>query len=171
MLLRFLTIIAATSCGSALPTLLSRQVERNSTCDAQKYTQLVGGIEENMFIQKQELQGLQTLQALGTTSHTQTPANGTQSDFQLNQISLAATQQKAIAVRERNQQLADELSSPSAMGLAMVAQTQVAVMLDVQSLTGAEEDKQMLGKLVDRVKSAMSQNEENLKMVDMGCGK
>jgi len=57
------------------------------------------------------------------------------------------------------------------MGLAMVAQMQVAVMLDVQSLKGAEGDEQMLGKLVDTVKGAMSQNEANLKMVDMGCGR
>lgn len=115
---------------------------------------------------------LQTLQALSTSaSRVQAPANGTQSDFQLNQIALATTQQKAIGVRERNQRLADELSSPSAMGLAMVAQTQVAVMLDVQSLKGEKEDEQMLGKLVDRVKEAMSQNAENLKMVELGCGK
>ena len=125
-----------------------------------------------MYVQERLIyRSLQTLQALTTTSSTQVPANGTQSDFQLNQISLASTQQKAIAVRERNQRLADELGSPSAMGLAMVAQMQVAVMLDVQSLKGAEGDEQMLGKLVDTVKGAMSQNEANLKMVDMGCGR
>jgi len=125
-----------------------------------------------LYVQERLIyRSLQTLQALTTTSSTQVPANGTQSDFQLNQISLASTQQKAIAVRERNQRLADELGSPSAMGLAMVAQMQVAVMLDVQSLKGAEGDEQMLGKLVDTVKGAMSQNEANLKMVDMGCGR
>lgn len=57
------------------------------------------------------------------------------------------------------------------MGLAMVAQMQVTVMLDVQSLKGAEEDEQMLGKLAYTVKRAMSQNEDNLKMVDIGCGR
>lgn len=57
MLLNFLAIIAATSCASASPMLLPQQGKRDSTCDARKYTQLIGGIEENMFIQKQELQG------------------------------------------------------------------------------------------------------------------
>jgi len=57
MLLNFLAIVAATSCVSASPMLLSQKAKGNSTCDARKYTQLVGGIEENMFIQKQELQG------------------------------------------------------------------------------------------------------------------
>jgi hypothetical protein len=116
---------------------------------------------------------LQTLQSLSTTNIPfKAPANGTQSDFQLNQISVASTQEKAIAVRERNQRLADELSSPSAMGLAIVAQSQVAVMIDMKSLTGGgESDSEMLKSLVGRVKEAMAQNGENLKMVDQGCGR
>jgi hypothetical protein len=116
---------------------------------------------------------LQTLQSLSTTNiPLKAPANGTQSDFQLNQISVASTQEKAIAVRERNQRLADELSSPSAMGLAIVAQSQVAVMIDMKSLTGGgESDSEMLKSLVGRVKEAMAQNGENLKMVDQGCGR
>lgn len=94
------------------------------------------------------------------------------SDFQLNQISITAIQQKAIPVRERNQRLADELSSPSAMGLAMVAQSQVSVMIDMKSLTGGgDADKRILEILLGKVQEAMSQNEENLKMVDMGCRK
>ncbi len=57
IIIRFLTIVMTFSCISALPTLDPRQAEENSTCDARKYTQLVGGIQENMFIQKQELTG------------------------------------------------------------------------------------------------------------------
>lgn len=54
----------------------------------------------------------------------------------------------------------------------MVAQSQVAVMIDVQSLKGGgDADTKMLQSLVERVKNAMAQNEENLKTVDKGCGK
>ncbi|KAF2627167.1 hypothetical protein BU25DRAFT_308697, partial [Macroventuria anomochaeta] len=116
-------------------------------------TQLIGGIQENMFIQKQELQGTPLVP----------PANGTQSDFQLNQFSITITQLKAIAVRERNQRLADELNSPSAKGLAIVAQSQVAVMIDMNSVKGGGEgDAKLLGELVMRVRYAMAQNGENL---------
>ena len=58
------------------------------------------------------------------------------------------------------------------MGLAMVAQTQVAAMIDVQSLKGGgDADMKMLKSLVERVKHAMTQNEENLRVVDKDCGK
>lgn len=87
-------------------------------------------------------------------------------------MSTVATQQKAIAVRERNQRLADELNSPSAMGLAIVAQSQVAAMIDVQSLKpGSESDAKMLDGLVQRVKEAMAQNAANLRMADAGCSR
>ncbi|XPS77057.1 hypothetical protein M3J09_009093 [Ascochyta lentis] len=156
--------------ASALPTVTPRQTQGNSSCDARKITQLIGGIEENMFIQKQELQGLQTLQSLSTTTTSpKAPANGTQSDFQLNQIDLAATQQKAVAVRERNQRLADDLASPSAMGLAIVAQSQATVMIDTKGLIGGGSDAKILEGLVGRVKDAMAQNMQNLKMADGGC--
>jgi hypothetical protein len=116
---------------------------------------------------------LQTLQTLSTQSiNAKAPSNDTQSDFQLNQVSIVSTEQKAIAVRERSQRLADELNSPSAMGLAIVAQAQVAAMIDVQSLQGGvDADMKMLQSLVERVKTAMTQNEENLRVVDKGCGK
>lgn len=97
--------------------------------------------------------------------------NGTQSNFQLNQISITTTQQKGIAVRERNQRLADELNSPSAMGLAIVAQLQVAVMIDTKILEGdGKSDTKMLDSLVQRVEDAMTQNMANLKMANTGCG-
>lgn len=97
--------------------------------------------------------------------------NGTQSNFQLNQISITTTQQKGIAVRERNQRLADELNSPSAMGLAIVAQSQVAVMIDTKILEGdGKSDTKMLDSLVQRVEDAMTQNMANLKMANTGCG-
>jgi hypothetical protein len=116
---------------------------------------------------------LQTLQTLSTQSSTlKAPSNGTQSDFQLNQISVISTEQKAIAVRERSQRLADELNSPSAMGLAIVAQSQVAAMIDVQNLKGGgDAEIKMLQSLVERVKNAMIQNEENLRVVNKGCRK
>jgi hypothetical protein len=116
---------------------------------------------------------LQTLQTLSTQSSTlKAPSNGTQSDFQLNQISVISTEHKAIAVRERSQRLADELNSPSAMGLAIVAQSQVAAMIDVQSLKGGgDAEIKMLQSLVERVKNAMTQNEENLRVVNKGCRK
>lgn len=58
------------------------------------------------------------------------------------------------------------------MGLAMVAQSQVAVMIDMQSLKGGGEgDAKILQSLVRRVQDAMTQNEQNLKAVDGGCGK
>ena len=58
------------------------------------------------------------------------------------------------------------------MGLAMVAQAQVATMIDVQSLKGGgDADVKMLQSLVERVRNAMTQNEENLRVVDKGCGK
>ncbi|KAF1350591.1 hypothetical protein EJ07DRAFT_138344 [Lizonia empirigonia] len=166
MLLRLTTLFLIIGCALALPAVRVRQTQGNSTCDAGKTAQLIGGIEENMFIQKQELTGLQTLKSLSTAA----PANSTQSNFQLTQSGVAATQQKAIAVRERNQRLADELSSPSAMGLALVAQSQAAVMIDMKSLTGGgERDASMLDGLVKRVMDAMAQNGANLKVVDGAC--
>ena len=85
---------------------------------------------------------------------------------------MADTQNKAIAVRERNQRLADELQSPGAKGLARVAQMQVSVMLDAKSLKGSGAgDAKMLGALVTRTKDAMALNEENVKMVEKGCVK
>ncbi|UPX18687.1 uncharacterized protein EKO05_0008979 [Ascochyta rabiei] len=171
MQLWLVSLLFIVGCACALPTVTPRQMQGNSSCDVWKITKLIGGIEENMFIQKQEMQGLQTLQYLSTaTGSIKAPANGTQSDFQLNQIDLAATLQKAIAVRENNQRLADDLASPSARGLAVVAQSQVAVMIDMMNLKGGgESDSKMLEGLVGRVKDAMAQNRENLKMADGGC--
>lgn len=58
------------------------------------------------------------------------------------------------------------------MGLAIVAQSQVAVMIDMKSLTGGGgSDSMMLESLVGRVKEAMAQNGENLKMAGQGCGR
>ena len=75
-------------------------------------------------------------------------------------------------MRERNQRLADELQSPAAKGLARVAQMQVSVMLDAKSLKGSGAGgEKMLGELVTRTKDAMALNEENVKMVEKGCGK
>lgn len=56
------------------------------------------------------------------------------------------------------------------MGLAMVAQSQVATMIDVQNLKeGSESDLKVLDSLIERVKDAMAQNAANLKMADAGC--
>lgn len=56
------------------------------------------------------------------------------------------------------------------MGLAMVAQYQVAAMIDVQSLKGGgDADAKMLQSLAERVKNAMMQNAENLKVAEKGC--
>jgi hypothetical protein len=117
------------------------------------------------------LHSLQTLQTLST--QTPPPSNTTtHSDFQLAQTALADTQNKAIAVRERNQRLADDLQSPGAKGLARVAQMQVSVMLDAKSLKGSGAgDAKKLGELVTRTKDAMTLNEENVRMVEKGCGK
>lgn len=126
-----------------------------------------------LHIATTDVHSLQTLLSISTANISpKAPGNGTQSDFQLNLISIASTKQKAIAVRERSQRLADELSSPSATGLAIVAQSQVAVMIDMKSLKGGgEDDTKILQSSVGRVKDAMAQNEENLKMADRGCGK
>ncbi|KAF1923868.1 uncharacterized protein M421DRAFT_425366 [Didymella exigua CBS 183.55] len=173
MLFRLLTLLFAASGAYALPKALRREAQANSSCDALKYSHLIGSIQETMFIQKQELQGLQTLLSLSTNTGSLTaPTNGTQSDFQLNQISIVSAELKAIAIRERSQILADELSSPSAKGLAMVAQSQAAVMIDMQSLKeGREGDTKMLESLVRRVKDAMIQEEKNLNVADGECGK
>lgn len=93
--------------------------------------------------------------------------NATDTNFHLTQLSIADTQSKGIAVRERNQILADELGSLSAMGLAQVAQMQVAAMIDVQDLK--QEDVGMLEKLVKNVERAMSSNGVNLNMVESEC--
>ncbi|KAF3003704.1 hypothetical protein E8E13_009026 [Curvularia kusanoi] len=168
MQLKLLPVLSILSYAVALPTLDSRQAQGNVTCDERLFAQLIGGIQENMFIQKQEMQGLQTLQSLST----QTQANATQSNFQLTQMALADTQNKGIAVRERNQRLADDLQSPSAKGLARVAQEQVTVMLKAKSLKGnGADDLKMLTDLVTRTKDAMTMNEDNIKMVEHGCGK
>ena len=76
-------------------------------------------------------------------------------------------------MRERNQRLADELQSPGAKGLARVAQMQNSVMLDVKGLKGSGEgeEKKVLGELVTRTMDAMKLNEENVKVVEKGCGK
>lgn len=57
MQLRYILLLGAIGCAYALPTVTPRQAKENVTCDARKLTQLIGGIQENMFIQKQELQG------------------------------------------------------------------------------------------------------------------
>jgi hypothetical protein len=57
MQLHILPLLSFLSLAAALPTLIPRQAPANTTCDAFKFTQLIGGIQENMFIQKQELQG------------------------------------------------------------------------------------------------------------------
>ena len=45
-------------------------------------------------------------------------------------------------------------------------------MIDMKSLTGGgDADKRMLESLLGKVQEAISQNGENLKMVDMGCRK
>ncbi|KAJ4379568.1 hypothetical protein N0V86_004749 [Didymella sp. IMI 355093] len=171
MFLRLLTLFSIVGCAYALPAVVSQDTQANTSCNAPRYSQLIGSIQEIMFIQKQELQGLQTLLALSTqNSVVKAPANGTQSDFQLNQINIASIEQKAISVRERSQRLADELSSPSAMGLATIAQWQVAVMIDVQSLKGGGvRETKILEGLVGRVMATMDQTEGNLKMVGRGC--
>lgn len=52
----------------------------------------------------------------------------------------------------------------------MVAQYQVAAMIDVQSLKGGgDADAKMLQSLAERVKNAMMQNAENLKVAEKGC--
>jgi chromosome segregation and condensation protein ScpB len=87
-------------------------------------------------------------------------------------MNIASIEQKAISVREHSQRLADELSSPGARGLAIVAQSQVAVMIDVQSLRGGGvRDAKMLEGLVERVMATMGQTKDNLEMVGRGCGK
>lgn len=87
-------------------------------------------------------------------------------------MALADTQNKGIAVRERNQRLADDLQSPSAKGLARVAQEQVTVMLKAKSLKGnGADDMKMLTDLVTMTKDAMTMNEDNIKTVELGCGK
>ncbi|OSS45054.1 hypothetical protein B5807_09220 [Epicoccum nigrum] len=170
MLPHFLPLLSVLNLVAALPTLNPRQAPANATCDAFKFTQLIGGIQENIFIQKQEMQGLQTLQSLST--QTPAPSNATHSDFQLAQTALADTQKKGVTVRERNQRLADDLQSPGAKGLARVAQMQVSVMLDAKSLKGSGAgDVKMLGELVTRTTDAMALNEENIKTVESGCGK
>lgn len=57
MLLHLLPLLSILVLAASLPTLDLRQAPANTTCDAFKFTQLIGGIQENMFIQKQELQG------------------------------------------------------------------------------------------------------------------
>lgn len=192
MLLRILIVMCSIDSINAIPVLTTRQEQGTNICDVRKQTQLIGGIQENMFIQKQELQGqvhissnllavafhhqrythtdnssIQTLQSLSATGQSALPANATQTNFQLTQISVADTQDKGIAVRERNQRLADELESPSAKGLAQVAQMQVATMLDVRGLK--QGDMKMLDDLVKRVEGAMKLNKENLKVAESGC--
>ena len=51
-----------------------------------------------------------------------------------------------------------------------MAQSQVATMIDVQSLKeGSASDTKMLDGLVERVRDAMAQNAANLKMADAGA--
>lgn len=56
MLLSLLAILFTIGCASALPTAQATE-QSNNSCDARKYSHLIGSIQETMFIQKQELQG------------------------------------------------------------------------------------------------------------------
>jgi hypothetical protein len=55
--MKLIAFVLIISVACAFPTVIERQAQENSTCNSRKVAQLVGGIEENMFIQKQELQG------------------------------------------------------------------------------------------------------------------
>lgn len=57
MLLSILILLTTISFANALPAVLTRAVPANNSCDARKYSHLIGSIQETVFIQKQELQG------------------------------------------------------------------------------------------------------------------
>jgi hypothetical protein len=57
------------------------------------------------------------------------------------------------------------------MGLAIVAQSQVSDMINIQSLQGGEGDAKILDMLVKNVQDAMTQNQMNLKMANSQCPK
>ncbi|KAF5846395.1 hypothetical protein GGP41_003802 [Bipolaris sorokiniana] len=123
----------------------------NTTCAMTK-AHLEKGIQHNLNIQAQELQGIQTLQA-----QLDTP------DFNATQTKVLDIQQRGIDIRAKNQKLAKKISSPALDGLNIVEGAQVKEKDQVTGLKGqAATDKDTLDTLVQEVMDGTAQNKKNL---------
>ncbi|EMD87793.1 hypothetical protein COCC4DRAFT_25001 [Bipolaris maydis ATCC 48331] len=123
----------------------------NATCAATK-AQLEKGIQDNLNIQAQELQGVKTLQAqLGTA------------EFKTTQAKVLNIQQRGIEIRANNQKLAKEISSPALDGLNIVQGAQITEQDQVKGLKNqAATDTDTLNTLVQEVTDGTAQNQKNL---------
>ncbi|KAF2847447.1 hypothetical protein T440DRAFT_456238 [Plenodomus tracheiphilus IPT5] len=157
MKLLIFTILVGTA--FAAPTLSSRQ---NSTCDPEKVAQLVGGIQANLFVQKQELAGIKNLQKL--------EAKNGSTHFSKERQNVLVIQQLGIDIRAQNQQIATEINSPAIDGLNIVQGAQITEMRQVMGLTGDKaNDQDVLGTLVKEVEDGTKQNEANLAAAQGQC--
>ncbi|KAF2705499.1 hypothetical protein K504DRAFT_493942 [Pleomassaria siparia CBS 279.74] len=167
----FLSLLFLAGAALALPA--PQKGGGNATCNSVLTAQLVGGIQANLNIQAQELQGVQTLASLTAANSTgRALPNNAVSDFQLTQSNVLTIQQKGIDIRAQNQKLASELNSPAAQGLAVVAMAQVMEVMQVKSLTGSgPADAKTLQLLVTEVQGGTKQNMMNLMAAESACKK
>ncbi|KAG9192850.1 hypothetical protein G6011_11584 [Alternaria panax] len=115
-------------------------------------TKLEQGIQANLDIQAQELKGVYALKLQGGTA-----------GFNATQTSVLAIQQRGIDIRANNQKLANEINSPAADGLAIVAGAQTKEIDQVRSLKGnAAADSATITMLVQEVMDGTKQNQKNL---------
>ncbi|OAF98894.1 uncharacterized protein CC84DRAFT_1105207 [Paraphaeosphaeria sporulosa] len=147
---------------------LAETAKANSTCNAVQSKQvgdLAKGIQANLDIQKQELAGVQFLQAMSNAK-----SNSTQ-DFKNIQKAVLNIQQQGIDIRTNNQKLAQQVNSPAQMGLAIVATAQITEKDQVTSLNGSCADQGTLKTLVKEVQDGTKQNKKNLQAAQSQCGK
>ncbi|KAF2185762.1 hypothetical protein K469DRAFT_631665 [Zopfia rhizophila CBS 207.26] len=166
--------IAGTAFAFPAPT----QGTQKPNCSAQQVQQLSDGIQANLDIQKQELQGVLSLQQLvhAANNSTQNAGNATstnsctpseaqaqaEGEFVSEQKKVLDIQTKGIQIRAENQKIAAQLNSPAASGLAVVAMAQVLEMMQVQMLKGGgNNDVKLLNMLVKEVNDGTKQNEMN----------
>ncbi|KAF1960811.1 hypothetical protein CC80DRAFT_532385 [Byssothecium circinans] len=171
--MKFFLLLSAASTALAL-ALPQQQGGENrnstssgSTCNsatAEKVAKLAGGIQSNIAIQVQELQGIKTLQALvASNTTTLRAASSSGSDFELERQAVLQIQQTGVDLRTANQKVAAELKSPSEKGLATVSMAQTLEIQQVKSLEGSgQKDQDVLMMLVKEVMDGTMQNKKNL---------
>ncbi|EUC46229.1 hypothetical protein COCMIDRAFT_93398 [Bipolaris oryzae ATCC 44560] len=146
-----LAMPANQGCNIGKASAVTGGAAANSTCTMTK-AHLEKGIQHNLKIQAQELQGIQTLQ-----SQLDTPA------FNTTQTAVLAIQQRGIDIRAKNQKLAKKISSPALDGLNIVEGAQVKEKDQVTGLKGQKAtDKDTLDTLVKEVMDGTAQNKKNL---------
>ncbi|KAH9876509.1 hypothetical protein J1614_003640 [Plenodomus biglobosus] len=157
--MKLFLFILLTGSAFSIPALVTRQ---NTTCDPEKVSQLAGGIQANLFVQKQELAGIKSLQNLHV--------NKIMTHFPKERQNVLAIQQLGIDIRAQNQQIAKDIDSPALDGLNIVEGAQITEIRQVMGLTGDKEnDKAVLDTLVKEVEDGTKQNEANLAAAQGQC--